>query len=232
MLLRAVAWDLRLQLRYRIVTAAVAVTAMYALLFRAVPAATDPRAVVLILFSDPSVLGFLFVGVLVIFERGANTLQALMVTPLPLSHYLWSKALSLTLVATASGYLIALAGARGELRHAPLLAALVLSSLFFVFLGIVGVSRARSVNEYLLIVPLFLAPINLPLLELLGVAGHPVFYLFPTRASLVLFQAAFEPRPGWEIAYAAIFLPVSVGAAFLWARHAFERSLQTAGRLG
>lgn len=231
MLGRAVAWDLRLQLRYQIITVAAVVTAIYALVFRILPETAGDRPLVMILFSDPSVLGFLFVGVLVLFERGANTLQAVAVTPLSAAHYLWAKAISLTAVATASGWAIALAGWGWRLGHAALVAALVLTSLLFVFLGVVGVARARSVNEYLLIVPLFLAPINLPLLAFLGIAESPLFYLLPTQASVVLFRAAFEARPAWEIAYALVYLPLSVFGAFLWARRAFERSLRAGGRV-
>jgi fluoroquinolone transport system permease protein len=225
-LLRALKWDLRLQLRYHVATAAAVVTLLYVALFRAVPAATGEKPLVLLLVADPSVLGFLFVGVLVLFERGSNTLQAVVATPLSFSEYLLAKAFSLTLLATASGFVMALAARGTRFGSAQLLAAMVLTSLLFVFLGIVGVSYARSVNAYLLLVPVALMPLNLPMLGFVGVFDSPLLFLIPTRASLALFQSAFGPRPAWELVYAALYLPAAVVASFFWARHAFERSVR------
>jgi fluoroquinolone transport system permease protein len=230
MLLSAVGWDLRLQLRYQIVTISAIVTLLYSVILPAVPAGVIDDALVVLIFSDPSMLGFLFVGALVLFERGANTLQAVVVTPLSSSQYLWSKAISLTLIAVPCGFAMAVAGRGVDLAPLALLAAIVLTSLLFVFLGFVGVARARTVNEYLLIVPFFFTPLILPLLGFAGVADTAAFYVIPSQASLILFQAAFEPRPAWEIAYAVSFLLASLAAAFAWARRAFETSIRSPGR--
>jgi fluoroquinolone transport system permease protein len=205
------------------------VALLYAALFRGAPVEIPDDVLVLLIFSDPSVLGFLFVGVLVLFERGANTLEAVVVTPLSSAEYLWSKAISLTLIALPCGLAMGWAGHGARFGYLTLAAAIVLSSLLFIFLGFVGVARVRTVNEYLLIVPAFLGPLNLPFLGLLGLWDSPIFYLIPTQASLILFQAAFEPRPVWELAYAVGFLTASVAGAFLWARHAFETRLRAAG---
>lgn len=230
MLLRAVGWDLRLQIRYHIVTVAAIVTLLYAAVFRAVPPARSENVLIVLIFSDPSMLGFIFIGVLVLFERAANTLQAVVVTPLSPSQYLWSKALSLTTIAVPCGLAMAIAGHGVHLNYPLLLAAITLTSLFFVFLGFVGVARARSTNEYLLLVPVFLSPATLPFLDFMGIAQSPAFYLIPTQASLILFQAAFRPRPLWEIVYAASFLLASLAAVFAWARHSFEHHIRAPGR--
>lgn len=226
MLLRAIAWDLRLQVRYQIVTIAAIVTLLYVGIFRAIPAARDDKVLVLLVFSDPAMLGFLFIGALVLFERGANTLQALVVTPLSSSQYLWSKAISLTLIAVPCGFAMAFAGHGADFDHLAFLAAMTLTSLLFVFLGFVGVAWARSINAYLLIVPAFFAPVTLPFLDFFGIAQTWLLYLIPSQASLILFQGAFEPRPAGEIVYAVSFLLASLGAAFAWALHSFERHIR------
>lgn len=228
-LVRSVGWDLRLQLRYQIVTIALLVTALYALLFRALPALARDDVLVLLIFSDPTMLGFLFIGVLVLFEKGASTLEALTVTPLSPAQYLGSKSLSLTAIALPCGTVMALAGRGTAIDPLPLLLAIALSSVLFVLLGFAAVARVRTVNEYLLIVPLFLAPLNLPLLSLFGVTDSRLLYLLPTQASLVLFQRAFAPRPVWELAYGVGFLGLSVAVAFVWARRAFEAHVKMPG---
>ncbi|MFF3781138.1 hypothetical protein [Streptomyces sp. NPDC001933] len=229
-LVRAVGWDLRLQLRYHIVTVAALVTALYAVALRVLGAGRSDELLVSILFSDPTMIGFLFVGVLVLFERGSGTLQAVLVTPLSTEQYLWSKAVSLTLIAVPCGTAMALAGGGSRTGIVPLVASLTLTSLLFVFIGLAGVSRARTLNEYLLLVPLFLVPMNLPLLDLFGMVDSWLHYLIPTQASLVLLQAAFASRPGWEAVYAVAYLSCAVAAAFQWARRAFETSVRGQGR--
>lgn len=228
-LARAVAWDLRLQLRYHVVTVAVLVTTIYAVLFRLAPRLDDPL-LVLLLFSDPSVLGFLFVGVLVLYERASNTLAAVAVTPLSTGHYLWSKALSLTSLAVAGGLAMAVAARGADFDPLRLTTALATTSLLFVFLGFVAVVRVRTVNEYLLIVPLFMAPLYLPLLSLAGVAESAAFLLVPTHASLLLFRAAFAPRPPWEAVYGVGFLALSIAVAYRWARRSFETYVRGSGQ--
>lgn len=222
MLLRTIVWDLQLQIRYHIVTVAIVVTALYAAIFRAVPAAAADKVVLILIFSDPSMLGFIFIGSLVLFELGANTLQALAVTPLSSSQYLLSKAISLTLIALPSGFVMALAGHGPHFNHAVLAVAITMTSMFFVFLGFAGVARVRTVNEYLLMVPAMLTPLTLPLLSFFGITRAFALYLIPSQASLILFQAAFEPRPTWEILYAVGFLFLALIAAFVWARRSFE----------
>lgn len=228
-LARAVGWDLRLQLRYQVITVAGAVTVFYVLLFRMVEPLRSDAAVVLFIFSDPTMIGFLFVGVMVLFERDANTLQAVAVTPLSTGRYLWSKAISLTIVALPLGVVMAYAGHGAGVNLAYLILGLGLSSVLFVFVGCFAVARVRSVNEYLLIVPQFLIPAVLPIVDTVGLFESPLFYLFPTQASLVLLSAALEPRPAWEIGYAVVYLTVTVAAAYLVTRRSFDRRVRRAG---
>ncbi|MDG4830723.1 hypothetical protein O7627_15620 [Solwaraspora sp. WMMD1047] len=226
---RAVWWDLRLLTRYQVATVAVAVTAAYVLVFRAIPAARTDAVAVLLVFSDPTMIGFLFIGVLVLFERGANTLQAVVVTPLSSGQYLWSKAIALTTVAVPCGLAMAVASHGAAVNPALLVAGVALSSVLFVFVGFVAVARVRSVNEYLLIVPVFLVPAVLPILDTVGLVESPLFYLFPTHASLVLLAAAVTTRPGWEQLYGVLYLSAAVAGAFGWAKRSFEGRIRQAG---
>ncbi len=44
-------------------------------------------------------LGFIFIGVMVLYEKGQHTLQALSVCPIKFENYIWSKVISLTILA-------------------------------------------------------------------------------------------------------------------------------------
>lgn len=229
-LARAVAWDLKLQWRQQVVTVAAVVTLLYVALLAWAPRLPDPY-LVLFLFSDPTVFGFLFVGVLVLFERGSHTLAAVAVTPLTTGQYIAAKAVSLTLLAVPSGVAMALAARGwGGMELWPLVAALALTSVLFILLGLVAVVRVRSVNEYLLLVPAAMTPLCLPVVGLLGLFDTPLFRLIPSQASLLLFRRAFAPRPAWEAVYGVGFLLLSIALSAWWAHRAFTAYVRGPGR--
>lgn len=221
-LANAVGWDLRLQLRHQIVTVALLVTVAYGIGLRLIPEDWRVDVTVLLALSDPTMIGFLFVGALMLFERGAGTLHAVVVTPLSPALYVWAKAVSLTAISVLCALTMTVVGHGTDFRPVPLIAAVVLTSMFFVFVGIAAVVRVRSLNEYLLIVPVFLVPLYLPLLGFLGLGGSALYHLLPTQASLLLIQRSLETRPAWETFYAVGLLTVASAVAFFWAVRSFE----------
>jgi fluoroquinolone transport system permease protein len=225
----AVLWDLRVQLRYQIVTVAIAVTVVYAVLLKVVPEEWRDDTTVLLVLADPTMIGFLFVGALMLFERGANTLQAVVVSPLSSAQYVWSKAISLTAIAMVCAAVMTAGGHGASFSPGPLLMSVALTSMLFVFIGIAAVARVRTINEYLLIVPLYLVPLYLPLLDFFGVLESHLFLLLPTQASILLLQRALEPRAGWEAIYGLALLAVSVAVAYFWARRSFEAYVRGEG---
>ncbi|MFI8356849.1 fluoroquinolone export ABC transporter permease subunit [Streptomyces cyaneofuscatus] len=229
-LARAVGWDLRLQLRHQIVTVALLVTAAYGIGLRLLPDDWRDDVTVLLVLSDPTMIGFLFVGALMLFERGAGTLHAVVVTPLSPSLYVWAKALSLTAISVVCALTMTVVGHGTDFRPVPLITAVILTSLLFVFVGVAAVVRVRSLNEYLVIVPVFLIPLYLPLLGFLGLGGSWLYHLLPTQASLLLIQRSLEPRPLWEVFYAVALLAASATVAFFWASKSFDAHVRGKGR--
>ena len=229
-LLSMVLWDLRLQARYNIVTVTCVVTALYVLVFRAVPAAREEDILILLLYSDPSMLGFMFIGALVLFEKDANILRALTVTPLRTSQYLWSKAISLTLIVVPASLVMGIAARGAGLSFGYLLLAVILSSLLFIMIGFSGVARVTTFNQYIIVVPLFLAPLCLPFLNLFGVTDTYWLYLVPSQASLLLFQAAYRAVPPVKLVYAVLYLALWIGLAYAAAARSFEAYIVRGGK--
>ena len=237
-LLSTVWWDLTLEVKYHVVTVAALVTVIYVALLRTLlprlAGALGPDfaddLLVLLIFSDPVMLGFIFIGVLVLFEKGADTLRAVAVTPLEAWQYLWSKTVSLTLIAAACSFAVAVAGHGWSIRYHYLALAVLLSSALFVMVGFVGVARVSTFNQYIIVVPAFMSPMVLPFLNFFGVTDTYWLYLIPTQASLVLFRAAFGDVPPAEIAYAVLYLPLCSWVAYAFARKAFERHVVRGGQ--
>ncbi|WP_436924862.1 fluoroquinolone export ABC transporter permease subunit [Halosimplex amylolyticum] len=174
-------------------------------------------------FSDPSLLGFYFVAALVLFEKGEGVLDALPTSPLSTRAYLWSKAISLTLLALLATTAITALGYGVDLRWAPLLASVGLTSLLFVFVGFVAVARFDSINAYFMTALAYTSVLCAPVLELVGFVETPLFYLLPAKPSLVLLEAAVGSVPAIELAYAVGYLVAATGVASISARRSFDR---------
>lgn len=78
-------------------------------------------------------------------------------------------------------------------------------------------------------VPLFLLPLSAPLVHTLGGIESWLWYPLPTHGSLLLLQAAFEPRPAAEIAYAIAILVVAIALALRWSLRSFEHHVRLQG---
>lgn len=207
-------WDYLLQIRYHLLTAVAVVTAGYMVIFTAFGPTATNELLILLIFSDPVMLGFLCIGALVLFEQDAGTLRALVVTPMKAWHYLWSKALTLTFTALICALGMAVIARGTDVNVVWFCLAVTLSSLLFVFVGFTGITRVATFNTYLLVVPLYLAPVCLPLLTLFGFDAWWL-YLIPTQATLLLLRAALETQPWWEIVY-------SVCSLLLWTAVAYR----------
>ncbi len=220
-LVRTIFWDLRLEWQYQIITVATIVTALYVLVFLNIPGEFK-QILVIIIFSDPALLGFTFIGGLVLFEKSAGTLQALVITPLRIWQYLWAKTISLTLIALPCCLAMAWAGHGWEIQYLYFLSGVVLTSCLFVLVGFVGVARVKTLNQYLMIFPFFLTPFFLPLLNFFEVTDTLWFYIIPSQASLILLKAGFSVGiASAEIIYAMVYLLICIGLAYYFARFSY-----------
>lgn len=201
-----IVWEWRLQFRHQIITVAAFVTILYTVIFSYLPDSGFDTVVMALIFSDPAMLGFMFVGVLVIFEKGANTLQALVVTPIRPWQYLWAKTISLTTIALPCSFVMGWVGHAGTVNFFWLGLGVIYASFMFVMVGFIGVSRVKTINQYLIIIPIFLTPLILPLLNLVELTHSYFLYLIPSQGSLSLFSLAFgNALPDWELGYAIIY---------------------------
>lgn len=187
----------------------------------------SPDVAVFFISTDPSMLGFLFVGALVLFEKNSNTISALVVTPVRAYQYLGAKALSLTVLALLGSGAMAIASPH-ESNVGILILAVVLSSVHFVWIGFLGVVRVKTISQYFFVFPFIIAPLMLPLLHFFGIVTGGfswLFYLFPFQACLLLFKAAFEPILWWQWVYALIYLPLTTALVYYFAHQSYQKHL-------
>lgn len=141
--------DLRFLWRYGFGGLYALFTLLYLLLLAAVPAGVRETAGTLLIFSDPAVMGLFFMGALLLLERSQRVLPAMAVSPAAPWEYALSKALSLALVGTAVGGVLAFFSGGGHLLHT--LCAVALGALFFSFVGLIAAFYSGSLNQFLLL---------------------------------------------------------------------------------
>lgn len=181
-----VAQDIRFQFRHGFYYAYGVLTVIYIILLRLLPTPLVHPAFILILFTDICTLGFFFIGAIVLLERGQNITESLFVTPLTLGEYLLSKQLSFLLL-SASSALVIMVGASIYGRDLLWFASgIILSAVIYTLFGLAFAARAKNVNDYFGRALGAGLLISLPITAYLGLFDTPFFYLFPTRATLIL----------------------------------------------
>lgn len=225
-------FDIRFQFRHGFYYAYLFVSLVYIVLLRFVPRNILPQVTTLLVFSDPGIMGFFFVGGIVLLERGQNVLDNLFVTPLQVEEYLFAKALSLAFLALSTSFAIVIFTFGLAFNPFPLLLGIAFTSFISTLAGVTLAVRAPSLNSFLFTSPLFLAPFTSPLVDYVGVLPSPFFYLLPGKASLVLLEAAFLRGSLPEMVLSMATLLVWTIAAYFWAKGAFYQSiiLRTGGR--
>ncbi len=223
-------WEFILQSRYRIIYIAFGSVILYYLMLQAVPMMNSIELRTTFLFFDPMLIGIMFVGALVLFEKTENTLQALITTPIKINTYFLSKIISLTILSLATGTVFLLLTQGIDFNIAFYLTGLTLTSILLVLIGFIFVSRCNSLNEYLLMIMLsFIVLFLPPLLHISKIYENTLFYLWPTQASFLLLKGTFTEIPLTDTIYAIPYLLVWILACYYLAKKAFYTHIVQGG---
>ena len=95
--------DIVFQFRQGFYLVYILITLFYMLILSQLPEAWLQIAVPIIAFSDPSVVGFIFVGGIILLEKEQGVIDYLSVTPLKIRDYILSKVTSLMILAVCAG---------------------------------------------------------------------------------------------------------------------------------
>ncbi len=227
--LSAVKTDLVFQYRHGFYAAYLVVTVFYIVLLRLLP--PQPGAVLApaLLFTDPAVLGFFFVGGLVLFERKQNLLEGFLVTPLRPGEYLFAKALSLSLISLGTSLAIIWLGVKAPFNPLLLLTGVGLTAPFFTLVGVTLAVRSRTLNGFILISFLTAPLFAIPLAEYFGLFTHPLLYLVPGRGGMLLLAGSLQGIAPTDVLFSTLSLTFWLVAAFIWAKKCFYRNIVEGG---
>lgn len=224
-LISTLRFQLVLQFRHGFYYAYAIVCGLYIALLLLFPEDIRSRIAAFVIFSDPAVLGFFFIGGIILLEKDENTLQNLFVTPIRTGEYVIAKDISLSLLAVLTSGIIAAAANGFNANWAMLLTGVLLTSVVFIHIGIAAVSRIKSLNKYILSAVVYMFPLFVPVLDYYGIVPFWGFRLFPTWASIALIGGALSttpPTPG-DIVLAYAVLIGWAALSYFWAVNWIER---------
>ncbi len=223
-------WDVILQSRYKIIHLSILSVVIYYISLVAIPSINTTEFKTLYLFFDPTLIGIMFIGALVLFEKSENTLQALTVTPMEPRTYFLSKIISLTILSVISGFLFLFLSHGIHFQYFYMITGIVFTSIFLILFGFFLVARCRSINEYLgLMMIAFLLLFVPPLFDITGIYKSVVFYLWPSQASFLLFNGVFGTVSLNETIYALAYLIIWIVVCYCLAKKSFYKHIIARG---
>lgn len=172
----------------------------------------------------------LYVSGMIIFEKDEGTLNAIIVSPLRISEYLWAKIITLTALATLES-IVMIGGAMLILSwhynllwpNIPLLlVGIIAIGIIYTLIGIILVVRFESITDFLLPMAALAVPLQIPVLYFLGLVEHPIFLLVPTSAPTILMYGAYTSLENWQWLYGLGYTAFWISGLSIWAYRAFQ----------
>ncbi|QFT89704.1 Fluoroquinolones export permease protein [Bacillus sp. THAF10] len=208
--------DIRFQYKHGFYFAYLFMVLVYVLLLAFLPNSYQQELTVLIVFTDPSVLGCFFIGGIILLEKSQKVYGPLFITGLSIGSFLISKILSLALISVLSSLAIMLFVHQLTFHIFPFVVGVVLSSIVFTLLGLLLAVRVRTVNQFLFSSPLLITVFFLPVVSIFVSWDSFLLKVLPSYGGIVLIQGAFQTLSWQDWLYSISILSIwSVGLFYL-----------------
>lgn len=195
-LIKQITWQFRLYQRNNLLTMIAAMTAIYVgLIYFLKDFGNLDKFVTLLIYNDPAVVGFIFIGISIILEKDQEVLPALFVTPLNPHHYLISRIVTLSTLGFFGALAMVLAAKGFSFNLVHFSVGAFSTCVLFCYLGVFIVSGTTEILHFLLRgVPLLIL-MSLPLLNYFELTNHSFLKLFPVQGGLNLLVNSYAEMP-------------------------------------
>ncbi|MFH0348565.1 hypothetical protein ACMX2I_17130 [Bacillus sp. SW14] len=224
-LLSALKFDILSLYRYRIVHTYLIIAIAYILFLNMVPESVSVTAKILVIFTDPVVIGFYFIGGIILLEKSQHTFDSLFVTPFRIEEYIITKVCSFILLTVVVCLIIIFFTTGFKINIWPVLLGVILSAILFTLVGFTLAVRTKTLNGYFIISALYSAVFFLPLLDYLNIFHTRLFYIIPSHSTLILIEGGFINLSEWKMLYAVVTLIIWIGIAYIFANRSFYKSI-------
>lgn len=159
----------------------------------------------LFLFSDPAMIGLIFIAALLFLEKQEGTLKAYLVSPGRIWEYLFSKALTLTLLALLFTLILVPPVMGAGPNYPALLALMTAGSIFAALLGAWVAIYFDSLAQFLFPAIILMTVLTLPMASYMIPSFSPVWIrLFPTYPLVFGLREALFPTGNPQVVYSAL----------------------------
>ncbi len=230
----AVKHDVTFQIRHGFYLAYAFVVLVYIGILMYVPDHLSQIVGLFILYSDPALLGFFFIGAILLLEREQHIIRALFITPLRLKEYVTAKVCSLLLLSLLSAALIEV-GRGGEGLFSPWYwLGIGMMSICNTLLGISIAVRCTSVNMFFLVTPAVVVPLLLPFVSLLSPAADWWLWMAPGYGAFRMLEHGLGGNPATvpELTAAVAVMAVWIVPAYLLASVSLKAHILDGARKG
>lgn len=177
--------DIHFQYKYGFYFLYSVFTVLYMAVLQLLPETWKADSALLMIFSDPAMLGLFFMGAILQFEKEEYTLHSIAVSPVKVGEYVLSKLCSLGIISTLIALVLAQAG--GITVHPIRLGlAIFLGSCLFSSLGLILAAKTNTLNQFILATAPCELLITVPAFVYLFSDGSPLYLLHPGCSIIAL----------------------------------------------
>ena len=202
-LLKQIKWQLLIFQRNNLLNMIVAITAVYVLVsYFLRDFGNLEKFITLLIYNDPAIVGFVFIGISIILEKDQEVLPALFVTPLNHHIYLISRIITLSTIAYFSAVMMVMTARGISFNFIHFSIGALSTCVLFCLMGVLIVSYTTEILHFLLrSIPLLIL-MSLPLLNYFELTDLSFLKLFPVQGGLNLMINSYRDSPDiWELTY-------------------------------
>jgi fluoroquinolone transport system permease protein len=209
-LFKQIKWQFLIFQKNNLLTMIIGITTFYVLIIYLIKDfAGVEKFITLLIYNDPALVGFIFIGISIILEKDQDVLPALFVTPLNQHIYLISRIITLSAIGF-SGALAMVLTAKGfsfNLLHFSV--GSFSTCILFSLMGIFVVSYTTEILHFLLRAIPLLIFMSLPLLNYFELTDLSILKPFPVQGGLNLMVNSYTESPKfWELVFGYVSIAV------------------------
>ena len=225
--LKQIKWQFLIFYKNNLVFMIAGVTAFYLLVVYLLKGVGDvEKFTTLVIFNEPVMVGFIFMGVAIILEKDQGVFSALFVTPINLHNYLISKIFVLSSVSLicAFGVILMAKGIAFNPIHFGVGA--FFSCVMFSFVGLFVVSFTSDILHYILrSIPIVIL-MCVPMLNYFELTHLGFLKLFPLQGGLSLVVNSYNPDSNYlDIFFGYLLLAFWIPVLYWFVYRTFRAKL-------
>lgn len=195
--------DIRFQIRYGFYLVYIIFTVFYICILFAFPEHIRGRIASLLIYTDPAAMGLFFMGSIVLFEKSQRVLNSIAVSPVTVKEYIMSKLISLSLIGTLVGVVIA--ASTGSENIPSVILGTLLGSFMYSLFGLIAASLVNTLNQFMVAtIPFEILCMLPPILYLFGYRERYML-LHPGCIIILLMEGQQTPEP-MQLLYVCLWI--------------------------